>query len=34
MPGSRIGWVGEEGKGRDVREFSEGKPGKGITFEM
>jgi hypothetical protein len=33
-PGSRSGWVGEQGEeGRD-RGFSEGKPGKGITFEM
>jgi hypothetical protein len=31
-PGSRSGWVGEQG-GED-REFSEGKLGKGITFEM
>jgi hypothetical protein len=33
-PGSRSGWVGEQGKGRRDREFSEGKLGKGITFEM
>ena len=36
MPGSGSGsgWVGEQGKeGRD-RGFSEGKPGKGTTFEM
>jgi hypothetical protein len=33
-PGSRSGWVGEQGElGRD-RRFSEGKLGKGITFEM
>ena len=31
-PGSGSGWVGEQGKGD--RGFSEGKPGKGITFEM
>jgi hypothetical protein len=28
------GWVGEQGKGQGDREFSEGKPGKGIRFEM
>jgi hypothetical protein len=36
MPGlgSKSGWVGEQGEqGRD-RGASEGKPGKGITFEM
>jgi hypothetical protein len=36
MPGtgSRSGWVGEQGEeGRD-RGFSEGKLGKGITFEI
>jgi hypothetical protein len=33
-PGSRSGWVGEQGKGGWVREFSKGKSGKGITFEM
>jgi hypothetical protein len=34
-PGSRSGWVGEQGEGeRDKgREFLEGKPEKGITFE-
>jgi hypothetical protein len=32
-PGSRSEWVGEQGGGR-VKGFSEGKPGKGITFEM
>jgi hypothetical protein len=33
-PGSRSGWVGEQGeRGRD-RGFSERKLGKGITFEM
>jgi hypothetical protein len=30
-PGSRSGWIGEGGSDR---EFSEGKIGKGITFEM
>ena len=36
MPGQRSGsgWVGEQGEGGWVRRFSEGKPGKGITFEM
>jgi hypothetical protein len=33
-PGSRSGWVGEQGEGGGKGEFSEGKPGKGITFEM
>jgi hypothetical protein len=35
-PGSRSGWVGKqgEGEGREDRWFSEGKPRKGITFEM
>jgi hypothetical protein len=33
-PGSGSGWVGEQGEERGDREFSEGKPGKGITFEM
>jgi hypothetical protein len=33
-PGSRSGWVGEQGEwGRD-RGFLEGKLEKGITFEM
>jgi hypothetical protein len=32
-PGSRSGWVGEQGGGGD-RGFSEGKPGKVITFAM
>ena len=32
--GSRSGWVSEQGEeGRD-KGFSEGKPGKGIIFEM
>jgi hypothetical protein len=33
-PGSRRGWVGEQGEEGEDREFSEGKPEKGITFEM
>jgi hypothetical protein len=33
-PGSRSGWVGEQGKGGGDREFLERKLGKGITFEM
>jgi hypothetical protein len=33
-PGSRSGWVGEQGEGEVDRGFSERKPGKGITFEM
>jgi hypothetical protein len=33
-PGSRSGWVGEQGEGGGDRGFSEGKPGKGTTFEM
>jgi hypothetical protein len=32
-PGSGNGWVGEQGEEED-RGFSEGKLGKGITFEM
>jgi hypothetical protein len=36
MPGSgsRNGWVGEQGDVEEDRGFSEGKLGKGITFEM
>ena len=36
MPGqgSESGWVGEQGEGRGDKGFSEGKPEKGITFEM
>jgi hypothetical protein len=36
MPGSgsRSGWVGDQGEGEGNRGFSEGKLGKGITFEM
>ena len=30
----RSGWVGEQWEGRREREYSEGKVGKGITFEM
>ena len=33
-PGSKSGWVGEQGEGEGDRGFSEGKLGKGITFEM
>jgi hypothetical protein len=34
VPGSRNGWVGDPEEGREYRRFSEGKLGKGITFEM
>jgi hypothetical protein len=33
-PGSRSGWVGKKGEQGGDRGFLEGKPGKGITFEM
>ena len=33
-PGSGSGWVGEQGEGGGDRGFSEGKPGKEITYEM
>jgi hypothetical protein len=33
-PGSRSGWVREQGDGEEDRRFSERKLGKGITFEM
>jgi hypothetical protein len=33
-PGSRSGWVDEQEEGGCDRGFSEGKPGKEITFEM
>jgi hypothetical protein len=33
-PGSRSGWVGEQGEVGGEREFSEGKLGKDVTFEM
>jgi hypothetical protein len=33
-PGSRSGWVGEQGDREGDRGFSEEKPGKGIAFEM
>jgi hypothetical protein len=33
-PGSRSEWVSKQGEGRGDRGFSEGKLGKGITFEM
>jgi hypothetical protein len=32
--GRRNGWVGEQGEEGWDRGFLEGKPGKGITFEM
>jgi hypothetical protein len=36
MPGpeSRSRWVGEQGEQGGDREFLEGKPGKGIAFEI
>jgi hypothetical protein len=36
MPGQgiEVEWVGEQGEGGGDRGFSEGKLGKGITFEM
>ena len=33
-PGSGSGWVGEQREVGGDRGFSEGKPGKRITFEM
>jgi hypothetical protein len=33
-PGSGSEWVGEQGEEVENRGFGEGKPGKGITFEM
>ena len=33
-PGSGRGWVGEQGEKGGDRGFLEGKPGKGIKFEM
>jgi hypothetical protein len=37
-PGSRSGWVGEQGEGEEERDrgimFLEGKPETGITLEM
>jgi hypothetical protein len=33
-PGSGSGWVGKQGERGGDRGFSEGKLGKGITFEM
>jgi hypothetical protein len=33
-PGSGSGWVGDQGEQGEDRGFSEGKLGKGITFEM
>jgi hypothetical protein len=32
--GSRSGWAGEQGERGGYRGLSEGKLGKGITFEM
>jgi hypothetical protein len=32
-PGSRSGWVGKHREGEKIGDFSEGKLGKGITFE-
>ena len=34
MPGSGSRWAKEEGEAGEDRGFSEGKPGKEITFEM
>jgi hypothetical protein len=34
MPGPGSRWVGEQGEEGAGRGFSEGKPGKGITFKM
>ena len=33
-PGSGSGWVGEQGEWGGDKGFSDGKPGKGTTFEM
>jgi hypothetical protein len=33
-PGSRNGWIGEQGDWGGYRGFSEGILGKGITYEM
>jgi hypothetical protein len=33
-PGSRSGWVGEQGEGEGIRDFQRGNKEKGITFEM
>jgi hypothetical protein len=33
-PGSRSGWVGDQGEGGEGGGLFEGKQGKGITFEM
>jgi hypothetical protein len=33
-PGSRGGWVGEQGMEEGIGVFLEGRLGKGITFEM
>ena len=34
VSGSGSGWAGEQGEEGEDREFSEGKLGKGLTFEM
>jgi hypothetical protein len=31
---NKSGWVDEQGEGEGIGDFSEGKLGKGITFEM
>ena len=33
-PGSRSGWVGEQGEEKRIGRFWRGKPGKEITFEI
>jgi hypothetical protein len=33
-PGNRSGWVGEQGSGEVIGDFSGRKLGKGIAFEM
>ena len=33
-PGMEMGGLGNRGKGEGIGDFSEGKLGKGITFEM
>jgi hypothetical protein len=33
-PGMGVGGLGSRGRGEKIRDFSEGKQGKGITFEM
>jgi hypothetical protein len=34
MRGKQEWWVGEQGEVKRIGVFLEGKPGKGITFEM